>query len=164
MRSITYKNIRFIIDNKFPMGSKLQKSSENFISGYINTKDLDTILLQRGYRQYGYMQPETLSNLELISTPDNITIDYILNVRRKCYCDCSNCADRKNHHFINCRVDCLHNEIYDKRDILSETKFQQICNCDCEFCFSGLIITNHRKMDCVMHCKNSEIRKILFES
>lgn len=62
MISILFRNIKYFYEKNYLQGTKINKTSSIFVSGFLHNKN-NEILLQRGFRQYG---DPSVNNLKLL--------------------------------------------------------------------------------------------------
>ena len=105
--------------------------------------------------------PESSNFLENLKILKKNKIDYFFNHRRVCNCSCIGCASRQSHPALTCYKECENtNQIY-LQDFLENKKFDDVCECGCEFCKSGAVNLAHKEVDCILYCDEKDFEEIL---
>jgi hypothetical protein len=79
-------------------------------------------------------------------------MDFYTHIERVCDCQCEVCIDRGRHSVGNCEFSCVKLEDYNSLQFRDDAEMYFECSCDCPFCKSGIIVSRHTKLDCVLHC------------
>lgn len=147
LRLIQVKSILYAIENEFPPYTRNSESNSKFIKSLKGEEPFSIILL-RGFRQYGQPHEETYKHMEEITNDKGKEL-YELNSSRLCLCTCSECSNRSPHPVYNCYRDCQVKEDLTEEDKLN-LKLYQVCKCHCNFCTT---ISEHRKENCMYSCQ-----------
>ncbi|CAD8119256.1 unnamed protein product [Paramecium sonneborni] len=151
LRSILLKNAYFLFDKGYAQGTVFSRTSQNFISAFL-TSQRSSIYLQRGFRQYGNPEIQTLNAMDIVNGAD---LDYEIHLMKVCQCKCSHCKNLGNHPMHLCQSLCKSRDLYIFRSYAQENPVEkeQTCECQCQFCQSGHTILSHKKIDCCLKCE-----------
>lgn len=121
---------------KVAVGQRVSYASPRFMNAVKNKEK--SILIQRGFRQYGIPGANMLERMSVVE--DSPSYEH-----RICQCDCDTCSQTV-HPVYNCMSRCLNT---DKR------KFKYIeCWCMCSHC---IMLDSHTRKDCHFACKFSAL-------
>ncbi len=113
-----------------------------------------TIILQRGFRQYGQPHEFTLSKLKELEG-DKATELYNTFETKLCLCECPSCSQRSPHPSYNCFRSCERiTEMTENEKIA--LKLYQLCSCTCNFCRTQKM---HTKENCLYCCENYSYKR-----
>ena len=153
LRNIGISSLLYAIEKEFPPFSKNSISNMKYIYSMTGPVPF-TIILQRGFRQYGQPHEFTLNNMKEL-TGEKATELYNEFETKLCLCNCPSCSQKSPHPIYNCFRDC------EKKSILGENeklalKLYQLCSCTCNFCRSNKM---HTKELCLYNCDNYTFKR-----
>lgn len=148
LRLITVRSILDGIEQDLPPYSKNSISNSKFISSFTSQVAF-TIILLRGFRQYGNPLDSTLSEMTELKNEQS-EILYQNNSSRLCICQCSSCKYRSPHPVYNCYGQCDNREEIDEKEKLKLGLYNR-CKCSCNYC---ILIQEHKKEQCLYNCSS----------
>lgn len=146
LRTLTLMDFLKAIEYKFPPFTKNSASSSKFMISYTGPEPF-TIILQRGFKQYGQPQEKTL---EVMKEYEGENKEELFNslTTRLCDCDCEACFNKSPHPVYNCYKNCK-NIVELTEDQKLKYKVYAKCECACSTCVN---IGKHTKDDCLKEC------------
>jgi hypothetical protein len=151
----TLKLIDFLkaIEFKFPPFTKNSFSSSKFLVSYTGPEPF-TVIVQRGFKQYGQPQDNTLNAMKEYDGENKDDLFQSLTTRL-CDCDCEYCFNKSPHPVYNCYNSCKNIEELTEDQKLKYKVYSK-CHCSCNSCFN---IGNHTRDDCIKSCVKHNIHR-----
>jgi len=153
LRLITAKSILEGIEEKLPPYSRNSISNSKYISSF-TSQIAFTIILMRGFRQYGNPVETTISEMIELKNEEGERL-YKQNNSRLCICQCSTCKYRSPHPIYNCYGQCENRVDIEENEKLKLGLYKK-CRCSCSFC---VLIQAHKKEQCLYNCSNYHYNK-----
>lgn len=153
MRLIDIKSLIKSIEEEFPPFARNSISNSKFMASLVGN-DPFTIILQRGFRQYGQPRPEMLNSMKELTSEEGNKL-YNEFSTKLCVCTCSYCSNKSPHPQYNCNSGCESTEQLAENEKL-QLKLYSKCFCACNFC---ALQPNHTMELCMHQCESYKFKR-----
>lgn len=154
LMSIKAKILIESIKNNFPPYTKNSDIPTKFIHSYTGPVPF-TIILQRGFRQYGQPHLTTLEYMNELTGEKGLEM-YDKLASKLCICECNSCKNRSPHPVYNCVATCENIEELSENEKI-DLRFYSKCRCICGYCIS----LGHHLIETCMYICISNKKKML---
>ncbi len=134
LRLIKVTDILKAIRLNVPMYTPTSFSNTKFMKALIGPLPF-SLILQRGFRQYGQPHDVTLNAMIEYDHSEDKTKLFNEHYSRLCMCDCKVCANRSPHPIYNCYKECEKISDVTEKEKLEYGMYKK-CICTCSFCLS----------------------------